>query len=121
MHRQTIPVHLETKDTLVFGLTAKQVMVLSLGITLAYAVYSSLPAGSLLLLGGSLLVAAVPIVLALLVAFVRPAGQGLDAWAMIWLLFVFSPKTYLWEPLADDDDGNDLEPRESRVPLEEED
>ncbi len=118
MQKHTIPVHLETEDTLVYGLTTKQVMVLAAGLILAYALWSSFPS-SLLGLAISLVLAAIPAILALLVAFVRPAGQGMDEWIMVWFFFLAAPKTYLWEPYTSDLETVVVEPRPETVVQEE--
>ena len=120
MQKHTLPVHLETQDKLVFGLMTRQVMVLALGVTLSYSIWSSLPTQTMLELAISLALAAIPTVLALLVAFLRPSGQGLDDWCVIGLFYVMTPKTYLWAPLTSQDNGIEREQAEMPKDLLEE-
>lgn len=94
MRKHTIPVHLETQDTLLYGLTTRQLLVLALGLAVAYSLWSDW--GML-----SFPLAVAVCVGAVAVAFVKPQQQSLDTWLLIWLFFVCTTKTLLWEPLAE--------------------
>lgn len=97
--RRKIPVHLQTPDTLLLNLTARQTLVIALGITLAYIVISSAWSVPLLLIP-AIVFALVMLTIALLIAFVTPKKRHLDTWAIVALSFWLSPKRYVWRPLS---------------------
>lgn len=101
MGRHKIPVHLETPDTLLFGLTARQTAVIGIGIAFAYLVVSAFWRTPILL-GMALAFAVILVVAALLLAFVRPKNRTLDVWLIIMVNFWLIPHCYAWRPLPPD-------------------
>lgn len=99
MRRHKIPVHLETPDTFLLGMTARQVLVLGLGLTLAYIVVSG-GGWSLAMLALTLPVALVIAVASLIVAFVAPRKRHMETWSLVVLNYLAIPKCYVWRPLA---------------------
>ena len=88
-----MPTHLNVEDTLLGPLTPSQLVRLAVGLSLAYGAWDQLtvlpePAraglAGLLALGG------------VLVACCRPAGVGLDAWALAALAFGLGPRRLAW-------------------------
>jgi hypothetical protein len=98
MGRHKIPVHLETPDTLLFGLTARQTAVIGIGIALAYIVVSTFWRNPILL-GLAITFAAVLVISALLLAFIKPKNRTLDAWLVVIINFWLIPHHYAWRPL----------------------
>ena len=92
-----LPTHLQVEDTLIAGLTARQLVRLMLGASLAYGLWDQavwLPDEVRLPL------AIVLAILGVLVALVQPAGRPLDQWLLAGLLFVALPRRLVWRPAA---------------------
>ena len=90
-----LPTHLHVEDTLILGLTARQLVRLMLGASLAYGLWDQavwLPDEVRLPL------AIVVAILGVLVALVQPAGRPLDQWLLAGLLFVVLPRRLVWRP-----------------------
>lgn len=96
--RHKIPVHLQTPDTLLFNMTARQVLIVAVGITLCYTTISSTWNVPLFLIPSVVLGIAI-LIITLLIAFVAPKKRHLDVWALVVLHFLLSPKRYVWRPL----------------------
>jgi hypothetical protein len=100
--RHTTPTHLGTPDKILFGLTARQLFLLLLGISMSYSLWLHL--GRLIpaswLLPGLLLrlvCALPPVLLSLLVAFLTLAERPLELWAVVGLRYLLLPKTAVWQ------------------------
>ncbi len=93
--RHEIPTHLNIEDRALYGLTIRQVMYLIVGAAGGYELWNQWPA--LPLLVRALLVAQ-PLVLALIVALLRPHGRSLDDWLFVALHHVTVPKVSVWRP-----------------------
>ena len=106
--RRKIPVHLQTPDTLLLNMTARQTLIMGLGITLAYTVISSTWRVPLLLILAVILALTI-LALAFLIAFVTPKKRYLDIWAMVALNFLLMPKRYVWRPLNESGSARDLD------------
>ena len=88
-----LPTHLNVEDTLLGPLTPSQLVRLGVGLSLAYGAWDQLtllPDPVRLGLTGLLALAGV------LVACCRPAGVGLDAWALAALAFGLGPRRLAW-------------------------
>lgn len=100
-----IPTHLEVADKLVFGLTARQALVIGLGLCLGYVGFqqthltlSALGDWSLplpLRMGSGLL----PVAGGVLLAWFHPLDRPLEVWVLVWLRYQTMPKIYLWHPV----------------------
>ena len=92
-----LPTHLQVEDQLIAGLTARQLVRLAIGVSLAYAALDQatwLPDELRLALAGGLAV------LGVLFALVRPWGRPLDQWLLAAVLFVVLPRRLAWRPGA---------------------
>ena len=92
-----LPTHLQVEDTLILGLTARQLVRLMIGASLAYGLWDQavwLPVEVRLPLALALAT------LGVLVALVQPAGRPLDQWLLAGLLFVALPRRQVWRPGA---------------------
>ncbi len=92
-----LPTHLQVEDQLVAGLTARQVLRLMIGASLAYGVWDQ--AGWLaqeLRLAGAIALA----VIGVLFAVLQPGGRPLDQWLLAGVLFVVLPRRLVWRPGA---------------------
>ena len=98
--RHEIPTHLGVEDRAFYGLTMRQVMYLTAGLSGGYSRWNQWP-GLQLLIRATL--AAVCVLLALTFALVRPHGRSLDEWLFVVLHHAALPKTSVWRPREPDD------------------
>jgi PrgI family protein len=90
-----LPTHLQVEDVLLVGLTARQLLRLMIGASLAYGLWDQalwLPIPIRVALAVVLAAAGV------LVALFQPGGRPLDQWVLAALLFVFLPRRLVWRP-----------------------
>ncbi|EFH79659.1 PrgI family protein [Ktedonobacter racemifer] len=100
--RHKLPIHLEQPDTLLFGLTARQSLLIGLGAGMGYSAWSTASTAIPGVTG--LLVAALCAFLVgafcTATAFIQIKGRGLEVWIVIFLLYLGDPKIYLHQPLT---------------------
>ena len=92
-----LPTHLQVEDVLIAGLTARQLLRLMIGASLAYGVWDQ--AGWLpqdVRLGVAVVLAVIGVLFALLL----PGGRPLDQWLLAGVLFVVLPRRLVWRPGA---------------------
>lgn len=93
MQRHEVPTHLNIEDRAFAGLTMRQLMVVIIGLALAYAAISGLPVALpfRLVAGAS--------VLAITGAFSlwQPGGRSLEDWAFVLLRYVAVPRIAVWQ------------------------
>src|SRR4030081_3974452 len=92
-----LPTHLQVEDVLIAGLTARQLVRLMVGASLAYGLWdqtATLPMFVRFSATGVLALAG------LLLALIRPAGRPLDQWLIAALLYAVSPHKQLWRRTA---------------------
>jgi len=92
-----LPTHLEVEDQLIAGLTARQLLRLAIGASLAYGMWDQLPwlpDEVRLSLAGVLAIGGV------LFALLQPFGRSLDQWLLAGVLFLASPRRLVWRPGA---------------------
>ena len=97
--RHEIPTHLNVEDKVLYGLSVRQVMYLTIGCAAGYALWNQWPELALVFRLGP---AAVCLALAMAVALVRPYGRGLEEWAFVALHYLAVPKASVWRPRAPD-------------------
>ena len=89
--------HLQVEDVLIAGLTARQLLRLTIGASLAYGLWDQavwLPQE--VRLSGAAVLAVAGAVFGL----VQPGGRPLDQWLLAGLLFVMLPRRLVWRPGA---------------------
>ena len=114
--RHEIPTHLNVEDRAFYGLTIRQVMYLTIGLSGGYGLWNQWPALPLIFRVGLI---ALCLFLALTFALLRPHGRNLDEWVFVALHHAAVPKASVWrrrEPdLSDCDastsDWEELTPR----------
>jgi len=105
MKKEEFPTFLNEQPTVVFGRTTRELLVILVGLTGAYLVWTNLGSflpGSdigLLLIKG--LFSTVPLIGSLIVAFVKIASRPLEEWAAIGVFYFLTPKVYLYMPLEE--------------------
>ena len=91
--RHEIPTHLSVEDRAFYGFSARQVMLVTVGCALAYALWNEWPT---LPLAARLTIAASCVAVSLILALWRPYGRSLDAWTFVALRYLTVPKTTVW-------------------------
>lgn len=93
--RHEIPTHLTVEDKAFYGLSVRQVMYLTSGFSLGYGLWNqatNLPSEVRAILAVTCALAAT------VFALVRPAGRGLEEWALVLLRFTAIPRVSVWRP-----------------------
>ena len=105
MKKEEFPTFLNEQPTVVFGRTTRELLVILVGLTGAYLVWTNLGSflpgsdiGVLLIKG---LFSTVPLIGSLIVAFVKIASRPLEEWAAIGVFYFLTPKVYLYMPLEE--------------------
>jgi PrgI family protein len=91
-----VPTHLNVEDTLIFGLTPRQLLRISVGASLAYVVWdqtSPLVDGMRVALTGAF------VLFGILLGLCQPAGRPLDQWLLAAILFSTIPRRRVWRLL----------------------
>jgi hypothetical protein len=88
-----VPTHLNVEDTLIFGLTPRQLLRISVGASLAYAVWDQTSFLADGIRSGPVVVLAL---LGLLVGLVQPSGRPLDQWFLAAVHFLLGPRRRVW-------------------------
>lgn len=105
MKKEEFPTFLNEQPTVVFGRTTRELLVILVGLTGAYIVWSNLGnliAGSdfgVIIIKG--LFAVIPLIGSIIVAFVKIASRPLEEWAAIGVFYFLTPKVYLYMPLEE--------------------
>ena len=92
-----LPTHLQVEDQLIAGLTARQLLRLMIGASLAYGVWDQ---AGCLPQEVRLVFAVVVAVAGLLFALLQPGSRPLDQWLLAACLFVLLPRRLVWQPGA---------------------
>jgi hypothetical protein len=100
--RHEIPTHLDVEDRLLLGLPARRVLTLLCGAGVAYSLWEQLPAVPA---PARAALAAVCVLLCVVLAFVRPAGRGLETWALLAVRHAVRPRAAVWGPAVRIADG----------------
>ena len=93
--RHEIPTHLNVEDKALFGLSVRQVMFLTVGLSLAYGLWNQLPDLILPLRLGLAALAFIPLVA---VALLRPGGRPLEEWVFVAIHYAVVPRSSSWRP-----------------------
>ncbi len=99
--RYLIHSHLKVEDRLTIGFftfTFRQAAMLFCALGLTYTFWQYIPAA---LFPVRLALAALIILSALALAFVRKQGRTLDVWVFVWLRYFSQPTRYRWRRLPD--------------------
>ena len=93
MRQHEIPTHLNVEDTVVLGLSIRQFAYLVVGLAGGYGLWQQWPD---LVLGLRIVPAGLWLLVAVIVALVRPHGRGLEEWAFVALHYAAMPKRAVW-------------------------
>ncbi len=113
MKKTEFPTFLNEQPTVVFGRTMRELMVIMIGLGLAYAAWSNLTALLPETNIGIALFKFLWVIIILgatgVVALVKVASRPLEEWALVGFFFFCTPKLFLYMPFDDDEMLNDLE------------
>jgi hypothetical protein len=88
-----VPTHLNAEDTLIFGLTPRQLLRISVGASLAYVVWDQ---ASPLVDGWRIALTGAFVLFGVLLGLCQPAGRPLDQWLLAAILFSTLPRRRVW-------------------------
>lgn len=94
-----VPTHMSLPDKVVFGLTARQLLLLLIGCSLGYNFWLHLSALEALALPGQVLRIAltlIPAGVAAALALISVADRPLEVWLLVLLRYWQRPRVYLW-------------------------
>jgi hypothetical protein len=112
MKKEEFPTFLNEQPTVVFGRTTRELLVILVGLTGAYLVWTNIgilipgPDIGVMVIKG--LFSAVPLIGSLIVAFVKIASRPLEEWAAIGVFYVLTPKVYLYMPLEEPENESSI-------------
>jgi PrgI family protein len=97
-----VPTHMSLPDRVVFGLTARQLLLLLIGCSLGYNLWLHLGVLEALALPGPLLriaLALVPAVCAATLALISVSDRPLEVWFLVLVRYWQRPRIYVWRSL----------------------
>jgi len=97
-----VPTHISLPDKVVFGLTARQLLLLLIGCSLGYNLWLHLGALEGLALPGQVLrigLAMVPVSVAAVLAMISIADRPLEVWLLVLVRYWQRPRVYLWRTM----------------------
>ena len=97
-----VPTHMSLPDKVVFGLTARQLLLLLIGCSLGYNLWLHLGALEALALIGQVLrigMALIPTAIAAALALISVADRPLEVWLLVLVRYWQRPQVYLWRSL----------------------
>ena len=110
-----VPTHMSLPDKVVFGLTARQLLLLLVGCSLGYNLWLHLSALVSLALPGQVLrivLALVPVGLAAALALISVADRPLEIWLLVLACYWQRPRIYLWHSLRQREQEHSTHKRE---------
>ncbi|GCF06803.1 DUF3487 family protein [Dictyobacter arantiisoli] len=110
MKKEEFPTFLNQQPTVVFGRTGRELLIFCIGLGLGFMIWTDLrlPATGVGVIVLKAILAVIPMILCLIVAFVKVSSRPLEDWAVVLLLYIALPKVYLYMPLEENDDDDDL-------------
>ena len=97
-----VPTHMSLPDKVVFGLTARQLLLLLIGCSLGYNLWLHLGALEALALPGQVLrivLTLIPAGVAAALALISVADRPLEVWLLVLIRYWQRPRVYLWRSL----------------------
>jgi PrgI family protein len=97
-----VPTHMSLPDKVVFGLTARQLLLLLIGCSLGHNLWLHLSVVAAFILRGQVLrigITLLPVVVAVVLAFIAVAGRPLEVWLLVLVRYWQRPQLYLWRSL----------------------
>jgi hypothetical protein len=114
-----VPTHMNLPDKVVFGLTARQLLLLLVGCSLGYNLWLHLGELEALALPGQLVrlaLALVPAVCAATLALISVADRPLEVWFLVLVRYWQRPRIYVWRSLRMNEHQQQRSEREHAPP-----
>lgn len=115
-----VPIHLEQQDPFLFHLTVRQLLILGVGISLGYLIFSDMDISNWVGLILAILLLLICVAASVVVAFVRIKHRDLEQWGLVLFLYVTQPQYYRWHPLVIEENVHEQEASEDALTEEEE-
>ncbi len=110
MKKEEFPTFLNEQPSVVFGRNMRELMVMFVGIALAYVVWVNisalLPGPGIGILALKILGIVSILIATLFVAFKKIASRPLEEWALVGIFYYCMPKLFLYMPFDDDERAN---------------
>ena len=109
MKKEEFPTFLNEQPTVVFGRTGRELLILASGLSAGYSIWQNIsktvvgPGGIVL----GIAIAAIPVIIAAVVALVSIAGRPLEEWFFVSVLYAFMPKLFIYIQIEEDDEYSD--------------
>jgi hypothetical protein len=117
-----VPTHMNLPDKVVFGLTARQLLLLLIGCSLGYNLWLHLGVLEALALPGQTIrmaLALVPATMAATLALISVADRPLEIWLLVLVRYWQRPRIYLWRSLRISDHQQHTRERDHAAALTE--
>ena len=114
--KEEFPTFLNEQPTIIFGRTGRELMIMACGLAAAYTIWGDMhkhgsgPSWVIL----TVVLAVLPVLLSVVIALVSIAGKPLEEWSIIWLLYLVTPKLYLYILPDEDEEGSERTEEEAR-------
>jgi ABC-type nitrate/sulfonate/bicarbonate transport system permease component len=102
MKKEEFPTFLNEQPTIIFGRTGRELLVVAIGLGLAYVSWIRL---GMLMHGNEIAIDSIKVIIAAIfvlssvgVAFIKVATRPLEEWAFVWLFYTIVPKVYIYTP-----------------------
>ena len=105
MKKVELPTFFETQPTIIFRRTGRELIIILCGIALGYYMWSCITSHSIAATVLRIFLMAIPIVTSVLVALISIAERPLEEWALILLLYAFTPKFYQYIPFDGEEES----------------
>ncbi len=97
-----VPTHMNIPDKVVFGLTARQLLILFIGCSAGYDLWLQLHLLGHYAVVGTIVragIALLPTAVALALALLSVAGRPLEVWVLVLFRYRQHPRTYVWRSI----------------------
>ena len=105
MNKEEFPTFLNEQPTIIFNRTGRELLLMAVGAIMGYSLWIDLGNvlhGNVVVVNVvRVLVALLVAALAVVIAFVKVARRPLEEWAMVWVLYVITPKVYIYTPVEE--------------------
>jgi hypothetical protein len=102
--KEEFPTFLNEQPTIIFGRTGRELLIIACGLFFGYETWdtisSLLPDFAGIFLG--MLLTGIVVTAFLVLALVKVGYRHLEEWIFAWLLFIGTPKVYMYKPWQDE-------------------
>jgi hypothetical protein len=102
--KEEFPTFLNEQPTIMFGRTGRELLVIAVGLSLAYSGWSSLDGSDPTSMVLRIAIAILPVAFSAAIAFVSIAGRPLEEWVLVLAMYMAIPKVFLYSPFEEDEE-----------------